>query len=60
MADIVPELQKLRHQVIRLGAAAKASNHPDIKIAFTLARLKLQERANELEAQLALDDAAAS
>ncbi|HUJ03577.1 MAG TPA: hypothetical protein VLW75_08075 [Rhizomicrobium sp.] len=59
MADIIPELQKLRHQAMRLGAAAKASHHPEIKLAFEIAMTKLQERAAELEAQLAAGEARA-
>jgi len=60
MPEIVPELQKLRHQVTRLSAAAEASHHPDIKIAFETAMQKLQERAAALEAQLASGEAPVS
>ena len=60
MQDVNPEISKLRQKVIRLGAAAQASHHPDIKLAFEIARTKLEERANELEAQLAAGETAAS
>ncbi len=60
MPDIIPELQKLRHQVTRLSAAAQASHHPDIKLAFQIAMSKLQERAAALEAQLASGEAPAT
>jgi hypothetical protein len=60
MPDIIPELQKLRHQVTRLSAAAQASHHPDIKVAFEIAMSKLQERANALEAALASGEAPAA
>lgn len=59
MQDVGPEISKLRQKVIRLGAAAQASHHPDIKLAFEIAMTKLEERANELEAQLASGEAAA-
>jgi hypothetical protein len=59
MQEIDPEITKLRQKVVRLGAAAQASHHPDIKLAFEIARTKLEERANELEAQLAAGEAAA-
>jgi hypothetical protein len=60
MPDIIPELEKLRHQVTRLSAAAQASHHPDIKLAFEIAMTKLQERASALEAQLASGEAPAA
>lgn len=57
MRDVDSELQKLRQQVMRLSAAAKASHHPEIKLAFEIAMTKLQQRADELEARLASGEA---
>jgi hypothetical protein len=57
MRDVDSELQELRQKVARLGAAAKASHHPEIKLAFEIAMTRLQERADELEALLASSEA---